>query len=138
MLHAGLWSMALHIGLRIFSVTRIIVIARILSPASFGTYGVALLVIALQETLLQRVMFAALIQKKDDIESYLDTVWTFRLIVNAIPLSVIFILTPQIAAFMHAPDAVWLIRAMLLTVMIKSLANIGVVYFERDLDSRTS
>lgn len=133
-LHAGFWGIAIVGALRMFSVVRVIVIARLLSPAAFGIFGVAIIVTSFQETVLKRLMFSPLIQHKGDIEGYLDTVWTVRLIANAIPVAILVTLSPVVANLLNSPSATPVVQVMLLTVFIRSFSNIGIVYFEKNLE----
>ena len=72
----GFWVFFLRIVNRGFSLIRLIILARILSPSDFGLLGIALLVISTLETFSQTGFQQALIQKKEDIQSYLNSAWT--------------------------------------------------------------
>ena len=72
----GLWIFALRILNRVLGFLRIIILARILSPNDFGLLGIAMLAISTIETFSQTGFQAALIQKKGNVEAYLDAAWT--------------------------------------------------------------
>ena len=85
---SGAWVFGANIADRAFGIVRTIILARLLVPEDFGVVGVALLVIATLNIFSTTGFFPALIQKKGDIKSYLDTAW--RLLVGwhlAIPES---------------------------------------------------
>ena len=56
-----------------FAFVRTAILARILSPAQFGVYGIVLIVLALLELLTETGVNIFLIQEKDDIDSYINT-----------------------------------------------------------------
>ena len=68
----GAWVFALRIIQRVFNLVRIVILARILAPADFGLMGIALLAMAILDTFSQTGFNAALIQKKENVESYLN------------------------------------------------------------------
>jgi O-antigen/teichoic acid export membrane protein len=115
------------------SMGRTIALARMLSPAAFGLAGIALLLLSSAETITRRNLKAALVQKKGDIRPYLDTAWTMGIVVSGMLAGLMFLVAPLVAGFFHAPEATWVIRVLGLTVLIRELSNIGVVYFEKDL-----
>jgi len=69
----GFWVFFLRIVNRGFSLIRLIILARILSPNDFGLMGIALLTMSTLETFSQTGFQQALIQKKEDIKSYLNS-----------------------------------------------------------------
>lgn len=72
----GIWVFALRITNRGLGFIRTIILARLLAPHDFGLLGIAMLAIATLETFSQTGFQASLIQKKENIKSYLDTAWT--------------------------------------------------------------
>lgn len=118
------------------SLGRTVVLARLLSPTAFGLAGVALLCLSSAETITRRNLKAALIQKKGDIREYLDTAWTLGVIVSGTLAALLFLAAPLVAGFFRAPEATWVVRVLALTLAIREASNVGVVYFEKDLDFR--
>lgn len=74
----GIWVFALLFTSRGLGFVRTIILARLLSPSDFGLLGIAMLAIATLETFSQTGFQAALIQKKENVESFLDTAWLGR------------------------------------------------------------
>lgn len=72
----GIWVFALRITNRGLGFVRTIILARLLAPEDFGLLGIAMLAIATLENFSQTGFQAALVQKKGNVESCLDTAWT--------------------------------------------------------------
>ena len=75
-IRVGIWVFALRFTNRGLGFIRTIILARLLAPSDFGLRGIAMLAIATLETFSQTGFQAAIIQKKQNVKSYLDTVWT--------------------------------------------------------------
>jgi len=132
--HAGFWAFALRITDRLFGLARTIVLARVLSPNDFGLFGIALLGLSALNTFSQTGFQAALVQKKGDIKPYLDTAWTVQVIRGFVLAGILFGIAPYVASFFGEPTAVLLLRVLGLSAIFQGLTNIGVVYFQKELE----
>lgn len=133
-IHAGFWAFALRITDRLFGLARTIVLARLLSPNDFGLFGIALLGLSALNTFSQTGFQQALIQKKGDIKPYLDTAWTVHVIRGFALAGILFVIAPYVATFFGEPRAVGLLRVLGLSAIFQGLTNIGVVYFQKELE----
>jgi len=130
----GFWVFALRIVDRLFKLVRTIVLARLLAPKDFGLFGIALLAMSALETFSQTGFQQALIQTKRDIRPYLDTTWTVQAIRGAALALILFGIGPYVAAFFGEPAAATLLRVLGLSMLFQGFANIGVVYFQKELE----
>jgi len=130
----GFWVFTLRIVQRLFSLARLIIIARILSPDDFGLMGIALLTMATLETFTQTGFQAALVQKKEDIESHLDAAWTVLILRGVALFAILYLIAPYAAAFFNAPEAKPIIQVIGFSVLLQAFTNIGVVYFQKELE----
>ena len=131
---AGFWAFALRIVDRLFSLTRTIVLARVLSPDDFGLFGIALLALSALETFTQTGFQSALIQRKEDVRPYLDTAWTVQAIRGVALAIILFGIAPYVAIFFGEPNAAPLLRVLGLSMVFQGLTNIGVVFFQKELE----
>jgi len=129
----GFWVFSLRITDRIFQLTRTIILARLLSPNDFGVFGIALLVLSILDSFSQAGFQQALIQKKGETRSYLDTAWTVGLIRGFIIAGVVFFLAKPAAIFFEAPAAENILRIIGISIILQSLNNIAVLYFQKEL-----
>jgi len=137
---SGVWVFSLRILERALGIVKLVVLARILAPNDFGLMGIALLALACLETFSQTGFQQALIQKKDGAEKYLDVAWTFMLIRNLAIFAILFIGAPYIAEFFDAPKVTPIMRIIGVSLLfggpggIGGFANIGVLYFQKELE----
>ncbi len=118
----------------VLTMVRTIVVARFLAPAEIGIMGILLFTLAILESFSQTGFAAALIQKKNTIESYLDTAWVVSLLRGLLLYILLFIASPFIASFFNAPEAAFLLRIAGLAFLFEGFKNIGVVIFRKELD----
>src|SRR6185369_6957925 len=77
---AGIWLVIGDGANRLSGVVRLVILARVLSPADFGLMGIALVVTRWVEEFSELGLKDALIQKTGDVRPYLDTVWTAQIL----------------------------------------------------------
>ena len=130
----GLWIFALRALNRGFGFLRTIVLARLLAPQDFGLLGVALVAIGALEAFSQTGFYAALIQKKDNIEGYLDTAWTVSAIRGLLMFLVLFASAPLIARFFDSEQVILVIRVFSISILLAGFINIGIVFFQKDME----
>jgi len=131
---SGFWVSLLRITTRLFELARTIILARILAPEDFGLFGIALLAMAALDTFSQTGFSAALIQKKGDTKSYLDTAWTVQVIRGILLALIAFAIAPYVSVFFDAPAAKPILQVIALSVLLQGFINIGVVFFQKELE----
>ncbi len=130
----GFWVFSLRIVQQLFGLARLIILARILAPHDFGLMGIALLTMATIETFSQTGFQQALIQKKEDIKSYLDAAWTVLILRGFILFIILYLIAPYAATFFNAPEAIPIIQVIGLSFLLQAFTNIGVIYFQKELE----
>ena len=133
-IRGGFWVMTLRVAMRVLFLARTILLARLLAPDDFGLFGIALLAMGAMEALSQTGLQVALVQKKADVTSYLDTAWTVQAIRGMIAALALFGLAPFVGAFFGEPSAGALLRVLSLSFVLTGATNIGVIYFQKELE----
>src|SRR5574341_1259106 len=129
---SGFWVFTLRILQKVFGFIRLIVLARVLAPDDFGLMGIALLTMSALETFSQSGFQLALIQKKENIDSYLNSAWTFLILRGFMLFGILYLIAPYAATFFNATEAKSIIRIIGLSLFIKAFTNIGVIYLNKD------
>ena len=130
----GFWVFSLRLVHRLFSLARIVILARILAPHDFGLMGMAMLTMATLETFSQTGFQHALIQKKDNVESYLNSAWTVSILRGIILFGILYCIAPIAANFFKVPEAKSIIQVIGFSVLFQAFTNIGVIYFQKELE----
>ncbi len=130
----GIWVSALQITDRGLGIIRTIILARLLAPEDFGLLGIAMLAISTLETFSQTGFQTALIQKKENVKSYLDTAWTISAIRGILLFSILFFSAPLVATFFNSPEAILIIKIIAISTLISGFRNIGIIFFQKELE----
>ena len=131
---SGFWVFLLRAVQQLFSLARLVILARVLAPQDFGLMGIALLSMATLETFSQTGVQQALIQKKCEIKSYLDSAWTVLVLRSFILFMVLYLVAPYAAIFFNALEAKPIIQVIGISVIFQAFTNIGVIYFQKELE----
>jgi O-antigen/teichoic acid export membrane protein len=130
----GFWVFFSKIANRGVSLIRLIILARILSPKDFGLMGIALLTMSTLETFSQTGFQQALIQKRKDVKSYLDSAWTVLILRGFILFIILYFIAPCVAIFFEVSEARPIIRVIGFSVLFQAFTNIGIIYFKKELE----
>ena len=133
-IQGGIWVFGLRIVQQVFNLGRLIILARILIPNDFGLIGIALLTMATLETFSQTGFQQALIQKKDNVEGYLDAAWTVLIIRGFILFAILYFIAPYAAIFFKAPEAKLIVQVIGISILLQAFTNIGIIYFQKELE----
>jgi len=133
-LHAGFWMVAMRVAVRSLGIVRIIVLARLLTPTDFGLVGIALLVMGFLESFTEIGFDYALVQRKGNISSHLNTVWTVFFVQQLLLGGILIASGHWIAVFFSAPAAGPIVQVMGGIAAISGFKNIGLVYFRKELE----
>lgn len=133
-IRSGIWVAGLRILNRGLGFIRTIILARLLAPEDFGLLGVAILAISTLDVFSQTGFHHALIQRKKNVESYLNVAWTVSVIRGIILFIILLFFAPIIATFFNSPQATLVIRLIAITTLFSGCTNIGMVLFQKELD----
>ena len=129
-----MWVFSLRMINRVLGLVRTIVLARLLAPEDFGLLGIAMLSVSTVETFSQTGFQAAIVQKKENVASYLDTAWTASALRGLILFLLLFLFAPFIAKFFNSPQATLVIKVIAISILFDGFSNIGIILFQKDLD----
>jgi lipopolysaccharide exporter len=128
------WVGIFRLFLRLTAFIRTAILARILTPAQFGIYGMAAVVLGLLEMLTETGINVFLIQEEEDsVLTYLNTAYVVSIIRGAIVAVIVFISAPLISAFFQTPEAYPLIAAIAVVPLIRGFINPSVINFQKNL-----
>lgn len=134
-LHGGIWVTVLNISDRSLRILRLIILARLLAPSDFGLMGIAMLAMAVMSQFANLGIDPALIQREEDnIDPYLDTVWSMKIFRGGGLFILLFITAPMFAAFFGEPRAQPVLRVLGIGVVLTGLVNPSIVYFRKNLE----
>jgi O-antigen/teichoic acid export membrane protein len=127
------WIGGIRVVIRTLSFAKTLVIARILSPAQFGIFGISTLVLSFVEILTETGINVFLVQQKDKVDSYISTAWIVSIIRGlVISLSIVFS-AKYISSFFATPDAYPLLLLIAIVPFVRGFINPSVIKLQKDL-----
>ncbi len=133
----GIWVFAIRFVTQLLSVARLVVLARFLEIEEMGLLGIGMLMIQILNTFTATGFQKALIQKKDDIHSYLNTAWTVGIVRAVVLFTILYFAAPYAAMLRVEPEkaslTISIIRVIGVTMLITAFGNIATIYFQKEL-----
>ena len=126
------WMMVLRASTRILTFLKTIFLAKILLPAQFGTYGIAMLVLGFLEVMTETGVNVFLIQEKS-IERYINAAWIVSIVRGFLIALLIIASAPFIADFFNTPDAKELLYLISVVPVLRGFINPSVIKFQKEL-----
>ena len=127
------WLGAFRVVGRVLAFGKTAILARILTPAAFGVFGIVTIVLELLEVLTETGINIFLVQEKKDIDEYINTSWVISIVRGIVISLAIVLLAPVISAFFNSPDAKSLIYMVAIVPFMRGFINPSVVKFQKDL-----
>lgn len=123
----------IRVTTRILSFVKTIVIARILSPYQFGVFGIATLVLVFVEILTETGVNIFLVQKRGNVDKYIDTSWIVSIIRGGFISLVILASSSFVSKFFNAPDSFNLLLLISIVPFLRGFINPSIVKFQKEL-----
>jgi PST family polysaccharide transporter len=114
-----------------------VVLARVLDPADFGTFGITTFLVNLLALVTDFGMSPALIQREEEIqERYLQVGFTMKLVLITAVTVLAWVLTPWVARFYPnlTTELVWLVRAVAFSLYLNMFRSISALQLERRIE----
>lgn len=128
------WIIFLRGGIRAATIIKLIVLARILTPAQFGEFGIAMIVLGLLEIFTETGINVFLMQEKDDPEKYLNTAWIISLIRGVLISSIVLFTASLVANFFRVPHVINLLSLVSVVPLIRGFINPMCIKFQKNLE----
>ncbi len=128
------WTAAARGLSSIGTAARYIVFVRLLKPFDFGVIASATLICAALSAGTDPVMGLALVQQEDEIDPYLDTLWTTYLVRSLFLGLIPVVFARPLGAFFHLGNAYTVFWAMFPLPLLRSMQSPRLVSLYRRLD----
>ncbi|HEV2954081.1 MAG TPA: oligosaccharide flippase family protein, partial [Candidatus Dormibacteraeota bacterium] len=120
--------------IRLLGLVGSVVLARKLSPSTFGLFAVGYFAIGTFGIFSELGLGAAFIRQSRDPDKHdLDALFTFQLVVVCLLALVMVVLAPLLAGIYHLAELEWLVRALALSLVLSGLRTVPIVIAERKL-----
>ena len=115
-----------------------VLIARLLTPADFGTVTMIGIFLAISQTFIDSGFGTALVRKIDRTQTDYCTVFYFNIIISCFFYALLWVCAPLIAEFYNTPVLTSVTRAMGLNLIIGAISGIQGARLSIDLNFKTA
>lgn len=131
---AGSWLAGYRFLARLLNLIKTPIIARILTPAQFGVFGVVSIALNLFETFSETGLEQALIQKSELKQTHVSTAWLITLVRSLVISLGLWLSAPLVAQFFGLSEATLMIQVIAITPVLRALRNPSMIYYKKRLD----
>jgi len=128
------WMSAFRLISRIIATGRGVLLARILTPAQFGVFGIASIILSMLEILTETGINIFLIQQKNGIDKFISSAWLVSMFRGAFISLAIIIASPFIVNFFNTPDLHRFLLLISLVPLIRGFINPSIVKYQKELE----
>lgn len=132
--HAAAWLSISFVLIRLVSLIRIMVLARLLVPEHFGQISIVLIVIESLWAFSNIGFQSAVVQKKNLTNSFLQTTWLLMFIRGLVLATLCYLSAPLAASFFHVDALEELVRWTALILLIQGMESMAMSLWQRDLE----
>ncbi|MEZ5481328.1 MAG: oligosaccharide flippase family protein [Porticoccaceae bacterium] len=129
-----IWMVAMRWAMRFVGFFSSIILARLLAPEDFGLVAMAMMVVALIDTLSSTGVDLALIRERDTERKLYNAAWTIQVIQGAIVAVVMLCAMPFIADYFGESKLYTILTILAGAYFFQGFKNIGIVAFRKELD----
>lgn len=133
---ATIWSAIDIFGRQTVSFGLSIILARLLTPADYGTVGLLTIFIAIASVFINSGFSSALIQRQDISEVDLSSVFYFNIVVAIILSCMLSLFAPLIASFYKMPILIPLTRLMAVSLFVGAFGSVQATLLSKQLNFR--
>lgn len=127
------WIGLLRGTTRIVSFAKIAILARLLSPAQFGVYGIAALALSFLDVLTETGVNVILVQEKDNIDRHISSAWIVSILRGIVMSAILLLIAPFVSSFFQSPDSLFLLQLISIVPLLRGFINPSVVKFQKEL-----
>jgi len=128
------WMIAMRWSARLMGLISMAVVARLLTPADFGIYAIAITFIGLLDALSDFGTEAAIIRHRQPEQPHYDTAWTVSVLGHLVIAILIAAFAPLAVHLYDDPRLLPVMLVMAMSALIAGFTNIGVADFRKNLD----
>ncbi len=128
-----IWQLLERFGAEIVTFVVSIILARLLDPVVYGTIALVTVITTILNVFVDSGFCSALIQKKNPDSLDYSTVFYFNILIAFVLYAGMFFAAEPIAAFYKAPELVWVIRVLSLTLVFSAFKNCSKAYVSKHM-----
>lgn len=128
------WMSGFRVISRIIAIGRGVLLARILTPAQFGVFGIASIILSFLEILTETGINIFLIQEKEDINKFVSSAWIVSILRGTLICLAIIVTASFVVNFFNMPDLYRFLFLISLVPLIRGFINPSIIKYQKNLE----
>ena len=128
------WMVGLRWADKLIGLISMAILARLLLPEDFGLVAYAIAFYAILEILFSFSFETVLIRDQNATRENYDTAWTLNVVIGLVLGALVYLLSDWMGLWFRKPEVGELLRWMALMPILRGIANIGIVDFQKKMD----
>ncbi len=128
------WMILFKLAARSLSFVSTLILVRLLAPEDFGLVAMAMVFIAIMDTISWFSFDVVLIQNQSASRDDYDTAWTFNVLFKTVAALVLLVIAFPAAAYYDEPRVTLLIAILGGAQFVSGFENIGIVNFRKRME----
>jgi len=133
-LRSGAWQALGAVGARSAILARTVVVARLLTPQTFGLMGIAQFILEGFDACTQLGYSSALVYRRERLARAYDTAWVMAIMRGLFLAGLVVLAAPYVAAFFQQPALTAMLQVIALGLAVQGFSNVYLAEYQRDLD----
>lgn len=133
LIHGALWMVAMRWLMRFIGLFSMAIVARLLAPADFGIFAIAVTFIGLLDAVTDIGTDLAIIRHPNPQQKHYDTAWTLQIIMRSSMAAVIVLAAPLAVHIYGDSRYLGVLSVLAFSLFISGFGNIGIANFRRDM-----
>ncbi len=127
------WVSILRISVKLLSLIKIIVLARILSQSQFGAFSIAFIVYGFSTIITETGVNTVLVQNNESLSKYINTAWVITITRGFVVFICTLLSAPLISHFFNIREVYSLIILISLVPLIQGFINPAEILFQKNM-----
>ncbi|MFV0276145.1 MAG: oligosaccharide flippase family protein, partial [Parahaliea sp.] len=129
-----IWMFAMRWAMQLIGFVSTIILARLIAPQDFGLIAMAMIVVALLDTLSSTSVDLAIIRERDPDKKLYNAGWTLQLFQNTLVALAMVALAPLAVDYFDEPRIRHILYLLAVSQLVAGSKNIGILDFRKELD----
>lgn len=125
------WQTALKIAIAVVTILKISVLARLLTPADFGLFSLAMIALGISEATTQTGVNITILQSRHSITYFVDTAWVIAIVRGLVIGAIMLVLGLTMSNFLATQELLPLVTVASLIPVIKGFINPAIVNMQK-------
>ena len=131
----SLWTMTQQVIFTLLGFIQLMITSRLLTPIDFGIYAIALFFSSIGKVAFSIGFSGALVQKKGNIDNYINTAWSSGIMVSVVSILIIMLFIPFACKYyFNNPTSLWPSIVLVLSGIFIPASSSQTIYFIKNIE----